>query len=177
MSTALTICLFVLAALLAIVGIIGAIVPALPGPPISWVALLAAYFAGSGAITTSSLIWMLVFTVVVTILDYVAPAIMTQWGGGSKAATTGATIGTIAGLFFAPAGLLVGPLLGAFLGEWIAQGRTPQPANAPAGHRLGQSLKIAILSFVGFVLTTGMKLVCTLWIAWLIGAAIVAVIR
>ena len=89
----MTIFLSIIAVLLLIVGIIGAIVPALPGPPLSWVALLIIYFAIPGGVSLSVLLLMLLLTVVVTLLDYVAPAITTKWGGGSKAAVWGATLG------------------------------------------------------------------------------------
>ncbi len=156
----LTILLVILVVILALVGVMGAIIPAIPGPPISWVAMLLIFYAGDGVVTTSILLWMLGLTIVTTILDYVAPALLTKIGGGSKAATTGATIGTIAGLFFAPWGLLLGPLVGAFLGEYITDAR------------LGKSIKIATLSFLSFLLTTGMKLVACLWMTYYIVLAI-----
>ena len=83
---------------------------------------------------------------VVSLLDYVAPVWLTNKGGGSPSATRGATAGMIVGLFFPPWGLLLGPFFGAFLGELIA--------HAPAG----KALRVALLSFVGFLLTTGFKL-------------------
>lgn len=172
MSTPVVIFMLVIAVLLAVAGILGAVMPALPGPPLSWVGLLLVYFACSNAVSLSLLLWMLCLTVVVTVLDYAAPAIMTHWGGGSKASTTGATIGTIVGLFFAPLGLIVGPLAGAFIGEWISQGQQPVPQDAPHGYRLGKSVKAALFSFMGFLLTTGIKLIATLWMAWEIVAAI-----
>ena len=95
----MTIFLSIIAVLLLIVGIIGAIVPALPGPPLSWVALLIIYFAIPGGVSLSVLLLMLLLTVVVTLLDYVAPAITTKWGGGSKAAVWGATLGVFVASF------------------------------------------------------------------------------
>lgn len=166
MSTTVSVILLVLAAVLAIVGIVGAIVPALPGPPISWLALLLVFFACSGEVSLASLLWMLAFTIIVSVLDYVAPAFLTKLGGGSKASVTGATVGTFAGLLFAPWGLLLGPLVGAFVGEWIAQSHNTT-------NRLGQSLRVAGLSFVGFILTTGLKLIASLWMTWDIIMAIV----
>jgi hypothetical protein len=54
----------------------------------------------------------------------------------------------IAGLFFfPPVGLIVGPFVGAFIGELMES------------HSKGKALKVALMSFVGFVLTTGMKIV------------------
>lgn len=150
----MTIFLSILAVLLLIVGIIGAIVPALPGPPLSWIALLLIYFAIPGSISTSVLLLMLLLTAVVTLLDYVAPAITTKWGGGSKAAIWGATLGVFVGLFFAPWGLILGPLGCAFIAEYIQE------------KNLNKSIKVALWSFLAFLLTTGIKLIASLWMGW-----------
>ena len=54
----------------------------------------------------------------------------------------------IAGLFFFPPwGLVIGPFIGAFVGEMMAHAST------------GKALKVALMSFIGFLLTTGMKIV------------------
>jgi len=153
MSVLVTI-LVLLAIVVALVGILGAILPALPGPPISWAGLLMVYFAFPGEVSLAVLLWMLALTIVVTVLDYVAPIILTKVGGGSKAATWGSTLGLIAGLFFMPWGLLLGPLVGAFIGEMIN------------GAQVGQSMKVAAMSFVSFLLTTGLKLAACLWMAY-----------
>lgn len=150
----MTIFLSIIILILLLVGVVGAIVPALPGPPLSWFALLIAYFVFPGEITLTVLLLMLLLTVVVTVLDYVAPAITTKWGGGSKAAIWGATLGVFLGLFFAPWGLILGPLACAFLAEYI------QETN------LNKSIRVALWSFLAFLLTTGLKLVACFWMAW-----------
>jgi len=141
--------LLLLAIVLALIGIIGAIVPALPGPPLSFAALLVAYFA-TGEISGTVLLLLFFLTVVVTALDYIAPIWFTKLGGGSKQAVWGSTLGLIAGLFFMPLGLIVGPLAGALLGELIHDSRDTQKA-----------IKVAAWSFVSFLTTTGLKLVCS----------------
>lgn len=137
-----------------LIGIVGAVLPAIPGPPLSWVGLLLVYFAIPGAVSLSVLIWMLLLTAVVTVLDYVAPAVTTKWGGGSKAAVWGATLGAVAGLFFAPWGLVLGPLVCAFVAEYIQE------------QNLGKSVRVALWSFLAFLLTTGLKLVACIWMVW-----------
>lgn len=140
--------------MLLIVAVVGAVLPALPGPPLAWVALLLVYFAIPGGVSAAVLIWMLVLTLLVTLLDYVAPAITTKWGGGSKAAIWGATLGVLVGLFFSPAGLILGPLVCAFIAEFIQE------------QNLGKSIRVALWSFLAFLLTTGLKLVACFWMAW-----------
>lgn len=138
--------IILIAVLLSLTGIVGAIVPALPGPPLSFASLLTVYFTCPGSISTEMLIWMLVLTIVVSVLDYIAPIWLTKIGGGSKAAIWGSTIGLIAGLFFAPFGLILGPLAGAFIGEMSNESS------------LGKATKVALMSFISFLLTTGLKL-------------------
>ena len=145
--TVLIIIVLLIAVLLSLTGIVGAIVPALPGPPLSFASLLTVYFICPGTISTELLIWMLVLTIIVSVLDYVAPIWITKVGGRSKAAIWGSTLGLTAGLFFMPRGLIVGPLAGAFFGEMTNNSS------------VGKATRVALMSFVSFLLTTGAKLV------------------
>ena len=83
-------------------------------------------------------------------LDYIAPIWLTKLGGGSKQAIWGSTIGVFIGLFFMPVGLIVGPLAGAFVGEFMHE------------QQLGKAIHVALMSFLAFLLTTGLKLVASL---------------
>ena len=149
MST-LLIVILILAVMVSVVGIVGAVVPALPGPPLSLLSLVTVYLACPGTVSLVFLIIMSIAVVVVTVLDYVAPVILTKVGGGSRYATWGSTLGLVVGLFFMPLGLIVGPLVGAFLGELYH------------GSTLSTSFKVSVLSFVAFLITTGLKLVLSL---------------
>lgn len=148
--TTLTIILIIVAVLLALVGVAGAVLPALPGPPLAFAGLLTAYFVLPGSVSTALLIVMLVLTLLAQVIDYLAPVWLTKLGGGSRAAVTGSTIGMVVGLFFMPWGLIWGPFLGALMGELIQSGR------------LGRSLRVALMSFVSFLLTTGFKLILSI---------------
>jgi len=146
----LLITLIVLAIVLALIGIVGAIIPALPGPPVSWASLLVAYFACPNYISGTLLWVMLALTILAQVLDYIAPIWMAKAGGGSKAAITGSTVGLILGLFFMPTGLILGPLVGAFVGEMMST------------HNTSLAIRMALLSFLSFLLSTGFKLVLCL---------------
>ncbi len=154
--------LIVFAIILAIVGIIGSIVPGLPGPPLSWIGMLLVYFAnksggGDDPMSVTLLLVWLAVTVIVSILDYIIPSGMTRMAGGHKAASTGALIGLFAGMFFTPVGVVAGALIGAFLGELMVNDKGVWAAfKAGAG------------AFLGFILGTGLKLVCSGIMAWLI---------
>jgi Uncharacterized protein conserved in bacteria len=129
------------------IGLIGCLLPVIPGPPLSYIALLIIQTTAFGTLTTTTMVMIGVITAIVTILDYVIPAWTTRKFGGSRRGAIGATIGLFAGmLFFPPIGIIIGPFIGAFLGE-ISGGAT----NAKA-------TKSAIGSFIGFVLGSGIKI-------------------
>jgi uncharacterized protein YqgC (DUF456 family) len=138
----------IIAVILGIVGLVGCILPVIPGPPLSWVGLLLVFLTHPEGMTTSLLIVWLVITVVVTILDYVAPSWITKKTGGSKAAARGTLVGLILGLiFFPPWGMIVGSFLGALIAEVVVN-----------GSEVADSVKPAFGSFLGFLLSTGLKL-------------------
>ena len=136
-----------LAIICGVVGLIGAVVPVIPGSIISYAALWLMWLSDSSYVSSASLWIMGALMVAVCVIDYIAPIWMTKLGGGSKQSMWGATIGLIIGLFFAPFGLIIGPFLGALIGELTTDAS------------LAQALKIAVLSFVAFLLTTGLKLI------------------
>lgn len=135
----------------AVFGIVGSIMPGLPGPPVSWVGMLLVFFAEKGTdnpMTLTVLIVWLVITVVVSILDYVVPAWTTRAAGGHKAASTGALIGLLAGMFLTPIGMIAGALLGAFIGELMVTDKGVFAA-----------FKAGLGAFAGFIFGTGLKLI------------------
>jgi len=144
------IALAVLGTVLVLLGFIGSILPVIPGPPISWVGLLLLkwtdYITDHGDAYGNALWILLFFVILVTILDYVVPIMGTRKFGGSKRGVWGATIGVVVGLFFGPPGIIIGPFLGAYIGE-ITTGKKERDA-----------LRAAWGSFVGFLLGVGMKL-------------------
>lgn len=151
----LSLLLVIVAGLLLVIGFIGTFVPVLPGAPLAWAGLLAAYFSDYCEISLPALIVAGVFAVLVSILDNILPIVMTKKFGGSKAATTGSTIGLIIGFFTGPLGIIIGPFLGALVGELI--------------HNQGKSegvLKAAFGAFAGFLTGTGIKIICVLCFIW-----------
>jgi uncharacterized protein len=152
--------LLVSAVILGILGIIGSIVPALPGPPLSWIGMLLIYFRGGlngagEAMSTGTLLIWLGITTLVTVLDYIIPGWMTKLTGGSKYAGWGATIGLIAGMLIPPVGIILGALLGAFIAEVIF-----------ADKDFWSSASSAIGAFIGFLFGTGLKLIVSGIMLW-----------
>ena len=152
--------LIVIAVILAVVGIIGSIVPGLPGPPLSWIGLLLAFLShklgGADMTLTTVLIWLAV-TVIVSILDYTVPAKFTKLAGGSKAGSQGALIGMVIGIFLTPIGMIPCSLAGAFLAEMFQEDKSA-----------GEAFKAALGTFAGFLVGTGMKLIVSAIMAYII---------
>jgi uncharacterized protein YqgC (DUF456 family) len=137
----------VVGSIVLMIGIIGCILPVLPGQVFSYISLLILQLTSDPPSTARFLaIWALI-TVFVTLLDYYVPIWGTKKLGGSKKGMWGAALGTIVGLFFfPPAGLILGPFIGAFAGELIA------------GKNSSIALRSGLGSFLGFLAGTFMKL-------------------
>ena len=138
-----------------IIGILGSILPGLPGPPISWVGLLLLYLWGPEEMSISTLVVWGVVTVLITIIDYWIPMYFTKVTGGSKYAERGSLIGMIIGIFLTPIGMIMGAFLGALIAEMTC-----------ANKDFGPALKVAIGSFIGFMLGTGIKIIVSVLMLW-----------
>tara|TARA_B100000609_G_C16917352_1_gene282474 strand:- start:74 stop:559 length:486 start_codon:yes stop_codon:yes gene_type:complete len=147
----------ILVFLLLFIGLVGSFFPAIPGPPISYGALLLSHFYIFPLKDKSDLwLWALV-VVIVTILDFWVQIYGVKKFGGGKMAVNGSIIGLIIGIFFIPGiGLIIGSFLGAFIGAKIE------------GRNINNAFKIALGAFTGFVLGTLLKLIVSLYIIYII---------
>jgi len=156
--------LVVLAFLFLLAGLLGSVIPALPGPPLSYIGLLLLRWSGYGNFSFTFLLLWGAITAAVMIIDNFLPAWMTKKFGGSRAAVIGSVLGLIAGmLFFAPLGLLIGPFLGALAGELINNRikakRNKINSTEPGSAGNLKALKVAMGAFLAFILGTGAKLI------------------
>ncbi|SKB80289.1 hypothetical protein SAMN03080601_01238 [Alkalitalea saponilacus] len=150
----LDILLIAVGALLLIVGLIGCVLPVLPGPPISFLSLILLQLSRWGDFS-SRFLWMAAFlAIMVTVLDYLVPVWGTKRFGGTGKGIWGASIGLVVGFFFAPWGIVVGPFLGAFVGEMMAHDDSNRAIRAAFG------------SFVGIIAGVVLKLVVSGYFMW-----------
>lgn len=141
-----------LAIVCCLVGVIGSIIPGIPGTPVSYVGFILFQFSGP-EINKISVVWHVIFialVVVALVLDYIIPIVGTKKFGGSKYGAWGSTIGLIIGLFFGVPGMIIGPFVGAFLFELVYK------------RDMQNAFKSALGSFVGFLLSTGIKTILAL---------------
>jgi len=144
----------ILGIVLMIAGIAGSVIPLLPGPPLCYIALLIQQFRPEKPFSLSFLlVWGLVVALVV-VLDYLVPIYGTKKFGGTKNGVWGSAIGLVAGFWMGPLGIVLGPLLGAFIGEYLAN-NDPKVAT-----------RAALGSFAGFAFGTVVKLVACLIMAY-----------
>ncbi|MDM8337089.1 DUF456 domain-containing protein [Mediterranea massiliensis] len=137
--------LIILGILCLLVGLAGCILPALPGPPLSYAALLLLHFTDKVQFSTTQLVVWLIVVVVIQVLDYFVPMLGSKYTGGTRWGTRGCMAGTLVGLFFMPWGIILGPFLGAFIGELLG------------GSDKKLALKSGIGSLIGFLLGTVLK--------------------
>lgn len=145
--------LIIIGSALVIVGILGCFLPVIPGPPVSFVALLVFHFSSKYQFDDRILIIAAIMAILVTVLDYIIPVWGTKYFGGSKKGVWGSTIGLILGLFFVPWGIILGPFLGAVVGEMID------------GQEFKKALKSGFGAFLGFAAGVIMKMGVSVWIA------------
>ena len=138
--------LLILGIVLLIIGIIGCLVPVLPGPPFSFIGLILLHLTRFGHFSNGTLIILGSIAFESTILDYIVPVWGTKRFGGSKYGTRGAAVGLIIGLFLGPPGIILGPLVGAFVGEMIFK------------DDINYALKAGFGSLIGFLTGIGLKL-------------------
>lgn len=153
--------LIILAFAFTLIAILGSVLPLLPGPPLAYLALWLARWSGYCELSNSFMAWLSVVTIVVFVIDYFLPPLITKSAGGSKYATWGSITGMMFGIIFTPIGMVFGMLLGAFIGE-----------IAFAKKSTDKALKAAAGAFAGFILGTGLKLVFCSFILYTIIASI-----
>lgn len=144
MAPEMSILLWVLAVLFVLVGIAGTILPALPGTPLVLIGLvLAAWADGFQKVGWFPLAVIGGLTVLSLVVDFVATSLGAKRAGASWLAVFGAAVGTIVGLFFSLPGLILGPFIGAVLGEYLARRDRDQAVKAGIGTWIGIMLGTA----------------------------------
>jgi uncharacterized protein YqgC (DUF456 family) len=145
----MTILLWTIAVVMVIAGLAGLVLPALPGPLLLFAGLFAAAWAEAFVhVGTKTIIALGLLALLASLADFVAGAFGAKRYGASPRSVTGAAIGAFVGIFFGLAGLVLGPFVGALLGELadrrdlVAAGRAGW--GATLGLVIGTAAKIAL---------------------------------
>ena len=143
----------ILAAALVLIGLAGTLLPILPGVPLIFAGLLVAAWADNfqhvGAVALTILGAL---TVLAIAADSLASALGAKKLGASPKAVAGATIGAIVGIFFGLPGIVLGPFLGAVIGELSAKRELLQAGKSGLGTWLGLLLASVAKLTVSFLM-------------------------
>ncbi len=131
---------------LILIGLAGTVLPVVPGVTLVFVGIvLAAWIDDFARIPVWLLVLLGVLTAMAWIVDYAAAALGAKRAGASTLALVGAVVGTLAGIVSGLWGLLFMPLLGAAIGEYIAQ------------RDLRRAGKVGVATWIGLLLGTAAK--------------------
>ena len=150
--------LIIIGIILLLVGIIGCILPVLPGQAIAYLSLIMLELTEDAPFEEDFLVIMGLIMIGVTVLDYVVPIWGTKKFGGTKRGLWGSAIGLVFGIIILPItgitlgpfgifGIILGPFVGAYVGESMG------------GTESNKAFRAAFGSFIGFLTGTVMKLV------------------
>ncbi|HET6395242.1 MAG TPA: DUF456 family protein [Pseudoxanthomonas sp.] len=144
---------YFLAALLVAVGLAGVVLPALPGLPLVFAGMLLAAWAGDfQRIGPGTLVLLGLLTLLSLAADFLATAAGARRVGAGPLAVWGAALGTFAGLWFGPLGLLFGPFVGALLGELWHTRALRKATHVGLGTWLGLLLGVVLKLALAFAM-------------------------
>jgi len=159
----MTILLWVIAILMVLVGLIGVVLPALPGAVLIVAGMvLAAWADGFARVGVWTLVVIGAIAAASYFVDFAAAALGTKKLGASPRAMVGAGLGTILGLFLGLPGIILGPFVGAVIGELTV-------------HRdLVKAGKAGVAAWIGFAVGAAVKVgMAFLMLAIFLGAMFV----
>tara|TARA_B100000900_G_C20601634_1_gene725929 strand:- start:5840 stop:6325 length:486 start_codon:yes stop_codon:yes gene_type:complete len=148
--------IIILGFLLLLIGFFGSIVPAVPGPLLSYIAILILSLFTPYQFNDDFLVMWIGIVIVVTALDYWLQVYGVKKFGGKQKAINGTLIGLIVGLLAPiPFGFIIGPFAGAFIGAYIEE-----------KDDLTKAFIIALGALAGFLSGTILKLAVSIYFAY-----------
>jgi uncharacterized protein len=142
--------LWIAATLLVAAGVVGVVLPGLPGIPLVLAGLvLGAWVDDFAYVGRGTLIVIGLLALSATGVEFAASALGAKRAGAHRRAVIGAALGSAAGLFFALPGIVIGPLVGAVLGELSTRGGLARAGRVGLatwiGMLLGGAAKLALV--------------------------------
>ena len=136
--------LWILATILTITGLLGMLLPVLPGAPVLFLGLLfGAWADGFHYVGMWTLLVLAVLTGLTYVVEFAASVLGVKKFGGSKRAMVGAAVGGVVGLFLGVPGILLGPFVGAVIGELSLQRSLDEASRAGFGTVVGLAIGVA----------------------------------
>ncbi len=129
----------ILAVIFFTAGLAGTILPVLPGAPLILLGMIVyGLFTGFAGLTWGFFLGQAAAVALTFFIDYFTSVWGVRRYGGSKAALWGSVAGLICGgLVLGPPGIILGPFLGAFTGEFFIKRSFRQALRTGAGSLIG----------------------------------------
>jgi uncharacterized protein len=142
----LTTVFIILGLILAVAGVLACILPVLPGPLMSYGALIVLSWTRAWEpFGVRMLVFLGALTLVFSIMDNFIPAISAKNSGATKHGIWGSVIGMVIGIFvFPPWGIFFGSFAGAVFGEMIFGKRGKEAVRIGWGVLLGSMMGIGL---------------------------------
>jgi uncharacterized protein len=109
-------------------GFLGTWLPAIPGLPLMALGAFVHKLLVPGVLSWWTVAAFAAVAALGFVVDFAATAVTAKRAGATRAGVWGAVAGGLVGLFFGLPGLLLGPVLGAALGELVLSRRSPGEA-------------------------------------------------
>jgi hypothetical protein len=136
--------LWIIGTILTVTGLSGLLLPIVPGAPLLFMGLLfGAWAEDFSYIGVWTLLLLAIMTALTYVVEFAASILGVKKYGGSNRAMIGAALGGFVGLFMGIPGILVGPFVGAVIGELSLQRRLDEASRAGFGTVVGLALGVA----------------------------------
>ena len=152
---------------LIVVGLAGCVIPVLPGHLIILIAAIGhrLMLGRDSGVEWWTFVILGLLLAASQVFEWVSGAAGARWFGGTRWGSAGALIGGIAGIFFMPFGLIVGPLVGAIAFELAFAKKEVKPATVSG---VGSVAGVA----AGMIVKVVVGVMMTVWFlidVWLVG--------
>jgi len=149
----MTILLWIIGIALVVIGLIGTVLPALPGAMLIVAGLVVAAWAdGFTKVGVVTLVIIGVIGAASYLVDFAAAALGAKKFGASPRAMVGAGLGTLLGLFLGIPGIIIGPFLGAVIGELTVHRDMAKVGKAGLAAWIGFVIGMAVKVGIAFVM-------------------------
>lgn len=150
---------WVVTASLIVIGFAGCLIPVIPGHLMIFLAAVSHGLSMEVLLDRDSGVEWWTFVVLGLLLalgqafDLLSGAAGARWFGGTKWGAAGAIVGGIAGMFFLPFGLLLGPLIGAYAFEALFAKQETRPALVSGvGSAVGTLANLVVKVIIGVLM-------------------------
>lgn len=145
------------------IGVVGTVVPALPGLAVIAIAALIHKLMLPEYLSWWTLVGLGIAVALSFGIDLLGTVAGAKWGGATKWGLWGAAIGGLVGIFFGLPGLILGPLMGAFVGEILSARRSvSDAAKAGVGAGVGIAIATVLRLLLALIVIAGIVVDCFL---------------